>query len=405
MCGKSCGHPAANSAISSSTFSLLAIIFAIGAAASSQFIIQAVIPFTFSTTSNAFIFFSFTNVCVVDVTSSTNCQSYQAFLDSQCQGLCPSIATAQTPTTLALRSALQNAPSAGSAAIAFYALAVILWLIHTVSSIGFACNLRTKEPAPPCSTCFSSAGVGMTFCALGFVCFVIAAAIGWAVFSALARAGFNYVVANPTVLLGWSSIIWYGGPGAALSGVALAFALVSLCCEMGARFCCKDWKPPAAELAGAFPSNTIVVQPAWQQVAMPTPVYAPAPVGYPVKQAPPGIEPSGAIAFANPVQQQPQLAPQQPASNPQAPEPAAPEAPGVVQVGSTPPPRPPPPSGPPPGQTWRAISDGKATCACAQGRTLRTRLGREEFFLPLTHFPPPHYCCPLPPPLTPHTHT
>ena len=426
MCGKSCGHPAANSAISSATFQILAIIFAIAAAASTQFVASAT-TLSFSSLSTAYVYFSFTSVCVVLPFEATTCDPYPAFIEGDCRGLCPGLASSSSPSARALLVALRGAPSAGAAAESFYSFAVICWLLHATSTIMLACNMRRKDQAAPtsCSECFSSTAVGMTFCCLGFACFTIAAAIGWGVFSSLARLAFNYVVSGGSGLgAGWSSVSWFGGPGAALSGVGMVWALVALGCELGARFCCQNWQPPSAELVrpGAL-GTTIVVQQPWsvQQPNPLQPLYGFS-EGFPKQQQPfpggpppgiagpnpaalPGFEyapnpylvPAAHYALQPPLPQQPEKqveeAPQPQHQQPQQQqlEPQQQQQVGIA-VGLRPPPR------PSPANCWTAVSDGKQTCACRARWNPRPHmhhsLGRTRTHThTLTHAPP--HCLPL----------
>ena len=435
MCGKSCGHPAANSAISSATFQLLAIIFAIAAAASSQFVVSATF-FSSSSLSNAYVYFSFTSVCVVSPFEATTCDPYPAFIEGDCRGLCPGLASSSSPSARALLVALRGAPSAGAAADAFYSFAVIFWLLHTTSTIMLACNMRRKDQAAvhtSCSECFSSTAVGMTFCCLGFACFTIAAAIGWGVFSSLARLAFNYVVSGGSGLgLGWSSVSWFGGPGAALSGVGMAWALVALGCELGARFCCQSWQPPSAGLArpGAL-GTTIVVQQPWS-VLQPNPLQPlygfseglpkqqqPFPLGPPPGIAGPTPAPLAGLEYApNPYLNPAAHFAMQP-SLPQQPEKLVEEAPPPQQqqqqqqqhqhqqqepqqqqqqqqvgvaVGLRPPPR------PSPANCWTAVSDGTQTCACrARGPFYPSRT-HQSLRASLSHPRARTRTAPLPPP-------
>lgn len=147
------------------------------------------------------------------------------------------------PTSKALYT---SADSGGSAVIAFYVFSIIALLLHTVSTIMFACNIRAKSQTPPCPVKFTTALFGLSFAIVGFVCYVIAAAITWGIFGALVA---KYVSG--------SSISIITAPGAGLAGTGLVFVIIALSCELGSKLCCKDWKPPSTPVFNQ-PTTVIV---------------------------------------------------------------------------------------------------------------------------------------------------
>ena len=229
MCGNNCGHnPASSAAISSATFSLLTVVLAILAAIVPQYSI------VFNNSTVAPILFYLTGVRGTIV-----CTSAFSGSCNQASALIPYSVLASDPflsTSPGLSAAFRNANSAGPAVIAFYVVAIIALLLHSVSTIMFACNSRAKtSTALPCPALFTLPAFGISFASVGFVCFLLAAAITWGVFGDM----FKIYVGDDTVGFLKAS------PGAGLAATGFIFAIVALSCELVSKLC-KDMKTLAA---------------------------------------------------------------------------------------------------------------------------------------------------------------
>ena len=294
MCNCCNTHPAGNAAISSATFSILSLLFAIIAVSTPFYSLESLIYRTTRLYSIT-VDFGLTFLLLRDPTAASSFTgTYASFVSSYCEGWCkdtPNVAGSVSAAQL--RTALTNAGSAGGAAAAFFSFAIIFWFIHTVSTICHACNLRSKATTPICNPVFSGTLVGLIFCVAGFVCFIIAASISWAVFSNLAILSSKFLA--PYSLSSYTPITVYPSAGAILSGLCLVFAVVAISCEFSARFCCKSWKPSTASLSSAAPTTVIMVQPPTlmqppmaQYVSTVSPVFQPQ-YAAPPKSPPPGI--------------------------------------------------------------------------------------------------------------------
>lgn len=159
-----------------------------------------------------------------------------------------------SPAYKGLGDAFNRADSAGPAVIVFYVFAIIALLLHTVSTIMFACNLRSKTPAQPCPAQFTLAPYGITFASVGITCFLIAAAITWGVFGGLIDKYLSTFSSTGILSL---YIVTYPGAGLAVTG--LLYMVVAWACEMGSKLCCKDWKPPTPGVFNQQAPTTVIV--------------------------------------------------------------------------------------------------------------------------------------------------
>ena len=199
-----------NAAISSATFSILAILCAIIAAATVQFTLDTR---TFGAIAGR-IDFSLTTIQVTDFLQNglfNSLSTYSAFIQSNCGGLCPAgFSTAVDPASVRMRYALQSAAGSGGGADFFYAMAIIALLIQTVSAISFAC-VAGKQPCCCCANGnplpahYFTQLVGIIIACVGFLSVVIAASISIGVYSGLAAAGLAYLPSSNAV---WTSALW-----------------------------------------------------------------------------------------------------------------------------------------------------------------------------------------------------
>ena len=337
MCRKGCGHPASNASISSATFSLLALILAICAPLGPAYSISissyaASIITRSSVRADAVL-------GLTDVSVSTSLggvgvtTSYGDFVKSDCMGLCPGLSKDTSSRGSALLSSLKQAGNgAGQGAMACFFLSALCLFVHVVGTIMHACNLR--HAPPPCANCCASAPLGLTACLVGYVLLIAGSALVWGVFGTLASAAAAYALTTVGFL--GASVLWIPLSAPVLAGLALAFATIALACELGARMCCKDWKPPSAAFASPGGASTIVVLPA----------AAGGGWGAPPPHLPQAV-------YAPSYMQQPHLGmPPPPGLGHPPPRPHK-EAPPIISAAA-----------PPPAMThWRIVTDGSDTCA------------------------------------------
>ena len=368
MCRKgACGHPAANASISSATFSLLALFFAVGAplGPAYQINITSFIGVFARVNLSADATLGLTSVRVSSPLAGSATLSYSDFVASECQGLCPGIANDKTSRGSALLTLLKQAGGgAGQGAMACFFLSALCLLVHVVGTIMHACNLR--HAPQPCANCCASTPLGLTASLLGYALLVAGCALVWGVFGSLASAAAAYALSSAGFLA--ATVAWFPLTAPVLAGVALGFATIALACELGARLCCREWAPPAAAFTSSGPAGPTVV------------------VLHPDSAAVGGGGGAGGGGWG--VQHQhPQPLPQAV----YAPSYVLPPAPAMAQphYGLPPPPgmgHPPPrphkeapplitaAAAPPPAMThWRMATDGTDTCACAARRATRLR--------------------------------
>ena len=349
MCRKGCcGHPASNASISSATFALLAIAFAAGAPLVPQYQINitSYIGLYLRTSITADVVLGLSTIQVSSSFLGGATISYSDFLKSNCEGLCVGISSdLRASSFLSLLKMAGN--GAGQGAMACFFASALCLLVHVVSTIMHACNLR--HAPPPCAYCCASAPLGLTFMVLGYLLLVAGAAIVWGVFGGLAVAAAAYAQLGAGLLL--ANVWWFPLGGPVMAGLALAFATIALFCELGARLCCKNWAPPGAALAGSGGAadgvRTVVVLPA----ALSGVGVGGGGGGGGGWGLPPPHQPLPHAVYAHP-----------------------PPPPGMW--GGAPPPKEAPPlvmAPPPPLWHWRQVTDGKDTCACCARCALRSR--------------------------------